>query len=229
MKFDAPTFAGRRTRRGRGRAVALGVGLVLLVGAAAAGSAAAWRPAWFRPAAVDHGQLRADKAALAAIQDGISAGLNGGERVTVRLTAAQLNRWLAARAEIWPEAAWLPVQEPCVELIPDGLRVGTVLEWRGWRVVGSARIAVQVRTDEIALRVVEAAVGALPVPTAWLVSGLAELPGVRDIGGRTVGAEVRLPNDLTWPNGRRRFRVAELRPGPDEWTVVLEPFVTRDP
>ena len=202
---------------------------MLLLGLAVAGSAAAWRPGWYRPAAVDHARLRDDKAALATVQDEISAGLNGGERVTVRLTAAQLNRWLAARAELWPAAAELPVQEPCVELTPDGLRVGTVLEWRGWRVVGSARIGVQVGTDEIALRVVDAAVGALPVPAAWLVDGLARLPGVRDAGGRAVGSEVWVPNDLTWPNGRRRFRVVEMRPAASEWTFVLEPFVTRAP
>jgi hypothetical protein len=60
------------------------------------------RPEWYAPAAIDRVQLKSDKADFANLLDRIGAALNAGEAIEFEITEHQLNRWLAARGEIWP-------------------------------------------------------------------------------------------------------------------------------
>lgn len=235
--MSPPATASRplRVRRGRWRILA-GAGGAAVVGLLLAGVlAAAWRPGWYRPAAVDHELLRADKAALFALQDQISAALNAGRPARFELRAEQVNRWLAARAELWPEVGLDlgPLCDPLVRLGPGAVQAAATAGGGGLRAVLSLTWRVQVTPDAIVVEAAAARLGALPIPAGWAAGLWRDLPLEGVAGGPLAGtarvtalgrSAVRIDNAWVWPNGRRRCRLAELRFSADVVTVQIDPL-----
>lgn len=189
-------------------------GFALLI---AGGCALTCRPAWFATQAVDFARLPDDKRALVSIVDGIGAGLQTAEPLTVELTADQVNRWLVARRELSPEE-WLDAKLPDLDRLPslqvsflsgNRVRLAILAEQAGFGTVVSVVLHVEADPDELRTRIVGVRMGLLPVPRSWVLAALrsagGEAAAVADADGSW-----RAPNDFVWPNGKRRFRVDEI-------------------
>lgn len=191
------------------------------------GLAATCRPSWYRPAAVDHSRLWADKAALVKLQDDISAALNAGRSIRLELDAAQVNRWLAARAEMWPDAALDlgPLSDPQVCFAHAGIRLGATARRGGFGSVVSLECSIDVTDDSVVIYCESARLGAVPIPLAWLTDRLAEpfSSGPLIVREDLPGAAA-IANDWIWPNGKRRCRLGELSIDDGKASVLLEPL-----
>jgi len=189
------------------------------------GLAATWRPRWYRPPVSDPDQARADKAAIVRLQDQISAALNAGRPIRVRLAVDQVNRWLAMPDALWSGTRLLPPawQHPCLRIDGSVLTLGITARAGDWGVVLSLTCALSVTPDWLVIRTTCANVGAIPVPISWL-SLPAELRArVERSGGTWEAGTIRLPSEWVWPNGKRRFRVGECYLVADSLEVLLEP------
>ncbi len=185
------------------------------------------RPAWYRPYTLDESRLAADKSNLANLIDRVSIALNGRQAIRIELDEAQLNRWIAAREE-WPEAlADLdlgPLEYPQLLLL-DGnrLRLAARAVQADTEVIVSVDFSFHVRGDRFVVGWTGTRVGHFPLPR-MLINAVA------DVGDRQVAAELlgtgglNLPNAWTWPNGRPRFRIRELRIEAERLSIVLEPI-----
>jgi hypothetical protein len=214
--------------RARASRRVVGWSLCVIVPATAAGLglAVTHRPGWYRPTSVDHSRLRADKAALADLQEQISAALNSGREVRFQLHEDQLNRWLAARAEIWPESAteldrW---QHPQVSMADGHIRLAATATCGSFQAIVALTCRVEVSDNEVVLRYDAFRLGALPIPRGWvsnLVGGgpAPSHPALRSGGSGTLV----VVNGWTWPNGRRRCRLRSLAIAAGVADVVIEP------
>ncbi len=209
---------------------------MLIGGAAGAGVlvalalAATYRPGWYSPVSVDHTRLRGDKRELAALLDEIGAALNAGRPVTFELHADQVQRWIAARSEMWPEAVidLGPIREVMVLFDAGRVRVGAEVASGAVRVVVSLVCRAEVDGECVRLEYDSVRMGAVPVPRSWVAGMIAR---VRLSAGteRYIGQDgvIRLRNEWVWPNGRRRCRIAKLALSNGVARVTLEPLAGR--
>lgn len=212
------------------RAWVFGAVALLLLAIFALGVAATHRPAWYRPVPADPARLHADKAALVGLQDEISAALNAGLPARIQLHEDQINRWLMARADIWPG---MPdelsgVEEPWVSLAEGVVRGAATVRGGGLEGVVALTSRVDVADDTIVVRWDTARLGALPIPQKWVSYALARLPSSAHATVDQAGAgTVTLRNEWVWPNGKRHFRVREVKVSSGVADVVLEPLPIR--
>ena len=223
-----PNPRGARLRLGWRRWVLLAcAGLFVLF--ASLGVAATRRPGWYRPEPIDRERLHADKAALVSLQDEISAALNSGHEIRFRLDEAQINRWLAARAEMWPESAMElgSLQDPQVSLADGEIRIGATATKGSLRTVVALVCRVEVGEERIVVEHGGVRLGAIPVPAAW-ISDLIRRVSINSHGAIQANSPrtVALENDWVWPNGKRRCRLRELHVSAGAAEVVLEPLAT---
>jgi hypothetical protein len=188
------------------------------------------RPAWYQPAAIDRAQLPADRAALADLIEDIGVALNAGESCTFTLTADQINRWITARDEIWPDTrvALEPLRDPQVALRPGKVILAATAARAGLRGVVSIVLGAEVAGDEIRVRVRGTRLGRCPLPRKpleRLIHSVTRLDVVRAAADEPYTLIV--DNRGVWPNGRRRYRVAELDLQEGQVTVRLEPLARR--
>ncbi len=220
----------RRTGRRRLRRLALAAGASGLAALAALTLAATHRPAWYRPAAVDHTRLLADKRELVNLLDRIGEALNNNRPITFELRADQVQRWLVARAEIWPDASvdLGPLRDPVVRSEGDRVQVAATVEGRGLRAVLATTCHAEVRPDSVLIHYEALHLGALPVPVRWAAGMLAGIP---DAGPLLAAAPepgtLALANDWIWPNGHRRYRLRKLEVSDGVAKVTLEPVASR--
>ncbi len=196
--------------------------LVLLL--VSLGLALTWRPAWYQPAALDRARLHEDKTALARLQDDISAALNAGREIRVALTEEQVNRWLAARDELWPEALLdaQGVDQPHVSFLDGAARLAVTLRRGAWGSVAGVVCRPELRGEEIRLHFEHTTLGAVPIASGWvdgLLAGVPATAGVRKPGTNTI----TLPREWTWPNGKRPCRLREFKLSAGRLEFVLEP------
>lgn len=209
---------------------AFGAVAVLLVGILVAGFALTRRPAWYQPLPVDPAWLHADKAALIGLEDEISAALNAGRPIRFELREDQLNRWLAARADMWPEAVtdFGGLEQPWVSLVAGTLRGAATVRRGGVRGVLVLTGRVDVTDDTITVHWDTARLGAVPIPQKWVSYALAQLPpSARVTTDEGTAGMVALRNELVWPNGRRHFRLREFQVSDGAVNIMLEPLATR--
>ncbi len=226
----SPFFNGLRSRLrtpGWRVLVAASVVVVLLatLGLLLAGT---HRPAWYRPAAVDAARLREDKAALVSLEEEISAALNAGREVHLQLSEDELNRWLAARAEIWPEftGGLGPFEQPQVLLRGGQIQIAATVRAGGLPVVAALTCSVAVTEDRVTIRCDAPRAGAIPAPRSWVFDLLARLPAGDRVAVDEPHGTIAVENDWTWPNGKRRCRLRELQIADRVADIVLEPLRT---
>ena len=226
----APAARGqdsRRSARGVGRRLLLpvagGAAVVGLLGLALAGT---YRPHWYAPAPVDRARLREDKAALVRLEQQISAALNAGQAVRFELHENQVNRWLTARGEIWPElAADLgPFQQPQVLLRDGRIQLAASTRMGGVEVVAALTCSIDLPDDRLVLRYDAPRLGAIPAPRGWVTDVLARLSAGSGVAVDRGAGAVAADNDWVWPNGKRRCRLRELHIADGVANVVLEPL-----
>lgn len=211
----------------RRQRVGLAAGLLLLAGGVVLALAVTRRPAWYQPATIDHARLPADRQALMGQLDEISAALNAHRSVQVTLNAGQVNRWLAARAELWPETDldWDPCDQPQIDFLPGRIRVAALVRHAGLRAVASVVCRLSVDEQYVRVQCETARLGAVPVPLDWLAR---QWPGLADIRaeGRVARADQAwvLENEGVWSNGRKRYRIERLEIDAGHAVVTLRPL-----
>lgn len=190
-------------------------------------AAAFWRPARYRPASIDFTRLDDDKRALVNLLDRIGAELNAGRPVAFELSADQINRWIAARGEIWPDASF-PLESldrPAVWFTRNGwVGVAAEARWGGWRAIPSVQAAIECDGAHVRLRPMRVAVGTAPVPWLWLRRVVEPL--LAGGNGRvrlTADGALEAPCDWVWPNGKRPMRIARVEATGGWLRVEIEP------
>lgn len=207
--------------------IALVVCAAVLVAAFGLGLSATYRPAWYRPVSIDRMRLREDKRALVALADEIGGALNRAKRLSFQLREDQVNRWIAARAQMWPDTPvdLGPLACPQVSFVEGRIRAAATLEHRGLRAVISVSCRVKVSDDTVAIEWESARLGALPVPRSWVSGRIAQIPSAGQLPVVLDGrGTLLIANDWIWPNGKRRCRLSELQVLGGVANVVLEPL-----
>ena len=217
---------GRRRWRLLGIA-STGLSLLLLLVVAAA----TCRPSWYQPQAIDYSRLKTDKQDFAGLVDAIGAALNSGQPIDFELAEEQLNRWLAARAEIWPglRIQVEGLEYPQVSCLPGNrLRLSATVTGRPIELILSATVSCELAPDQLVMRLEDARCGLLPVPRGRILAPirqwLAEQPGE---GVSLSGHAISLRNRYVWENGKRPFRLRGLQISDRCVRASLEPLSTR--
>ena len=192
------------------------------------GGALTCRPAWYQPVSIDYNLLESDKHTHARIENDISAALNSSEPIELEFDESSVNRWIAARNELWPGRAPSldPFQQPQIRFL-DGnrVRLGALVEQAGVKVVLSATFRVAAHGDAVAVTWDSVHAGALPTPGRLIEEAAEQLSeGLRLGDGALEGDTLTLPNEWTWPNGKRRFHVKHITIGDGILRVGLEPL-----
>ena len=193
-------------------------------------AAAEYRPAWYVPINLTDEQLKGVRINATRLVDEIGDRLALRESYELVLSAQQLNEWLAGIAGIWPEASRrIPSEliQPVVAVNDGGLKIAARLESKGWRAIVSTDCVINLSSDEKDLMVGIGSVrlGAVPVPR-WLLSRMFEPIRWGEKGESFADFHDggRLKNEFVWPNGRRRFRIRELRFQSGRIHIQLEPL-----
>jgi len=217
----------RPKRRLWRRVLLISVGGVMLT-LAALGAAVTCRPAWYQPASIDYARLDEDKRELTRLLDDVSHSLNAGRSVEVVLSQDQVNRWIAARAELpdlpGPRTPHAPLQQPYVDFLADRLRVGISLNRGGFPLVVSATLRLSATGDVVSAALDSIRVGALPAPQAAIAQAIDRLLADASSVGRGDAADICVPNDFTWQNGKLRFRLRQIALTQAQLRLTLEPY-----
>lgn len=215
-----PTLARRNWRT---TALVAGAGLTLT----SVWMAVTRQPEWYHPRPIDRTRLHADKAALAGLFDNISAALNADHEIRFRLDEEQLNRWLAARAEMFPDAMMDlgTLEDPQVSLVNGEIRIGATATAGRVRAVLALACRVELQKERVTVLYKGLRLGVVPLPASWLPDPVNALSadGRSAIQVRAPGL-VALSNDWVWPNGKRHCRLRELRVVDGAAEVVVEPL-----
>jgi hypothetical protein len=182
-------------------------------------AAASCRPAWYQPASVDFRTLPADKAALAAIENEISAALNAGRPVSVELKEAQVNRWLAAHHDLLAGVVMLPpeLQRPCLRFSPAGIEAAAAVQLGAWSSIVSIRGFPRIDGDYLVLEEPGARVGRLGLPLAWILDRL-------NLGATANPAPgLRWSRTFVWTNGLRPCQLMKVELGHGTVHLTLAP------
>lgn len=194
----------------------------------ALGGALTCRPAWYQPASIDYGRLQDDKRTQLRLENQISAALNGNSPIDIELDETQVNRWIAARHELWPtEAPSLePFSRPQVVLLnKNRLRLAGLVEQSGLVVLLSTTLGIELRDDKLVVSWNAIHAGALPAPRKLVQRVLHKLFDSLDSADEVLSSRaLAFPNEWVWPNGKRRFRIADVSIGDGVARVRLEPF-----
>lgn len=184
--------------------------------------AATCRPATYRPHAIDYARLPADKQSLADMLQSVADRLNTNQPAEIVLDQEQVNRWIAARYELWP-AEQLPelpaVESPQVRFLGDGkVEVAALASSGGLRAVVTLTARVRLDENGVHLAPDSARIGALPAPIFWLGRSIRA-------GGpiQRAGSEIEFDKFGSWPNGRRPFEIVTLEISDGRARVVLKP------
>jgi hypothetical protein len=192
------------------------------------GVAVTCRPSWYQPASIDYSRLQDDKRAQLRLENEISAALNHNSPIDIELEEAQLNRWIAARHELWPtEAPSLePFQRPQVVFLDNNrVRLAALLAQSGIQIVLSATFRFDLQADGLVVAWDTVHAGALPIPRKLIEEAAQKLTDRLGLGEQAVTeGSMRLPIEATWPNGKRRFRIAAVSISDGVLRVSLEPL-----
>lgn len=214
-------------RRRRLRLLLVLTPLIALAVLLCAGAALTCQPTWYQPLSIDYERLEDDKRAQHRLENNISAALNDNRPVEFTLDQAQVNRWIAARDELWPTEvpSIAPFSRPLV-VFEDGnrVRLAARVEHLGLRVVLSAVFHVELRADELAVTWGSVRAGTLPMAGKLLEQAARKLAERLNLPDHAVGdGRITLPNEGRWPNGKRPFRITGLTITGGELHVRLEP------
>jgi len=192
----------------------------------ALGGALTYKPAWYKPAAIDYAKLESDKRDVISLGDRISEALNARRPIEFELSTDQVNRWIAEKDE-WPsgrDIIFAPFERPYVEFLAGGrVRIGALVRQSGIEAVVTFVGVPDVDGDRVVIVVESLGVGAAPLPWSRIESAIQ--PKLAEIGAseRVRDGRITLDNRWLWPNGRRNYRVGSITVSEGVAKVRLEP------
>lgn len=190
--------------------------------------ALAWRPLDYSPAAIDLSRLPDDKRDLINLVDRIGEALNEGRSITVDLDQDQVNRWIAAREQIWADdRLQLPpeIREPQIRFVaPDRLVVLAQAQTQFFSPIVQIDLALQASSEAAAVRCAGMRIGGVWLPESLITAAL-DAAGAREkLTVEVAGLTIRTANDFVWRNGNRRFAVSNLQVEDGRLRAVLRPL-----
>jgi len=222
-------------------------GLVITVFAVSVWLAIRYVPSWYAPPQLSDADLPRRRSSVARTLQDFTDRLIDGDRFTFKLSAHDINEWLAAREAIWPDADrrmpdWL--HDPMLTFDDESIIIGARVQRGSWHAVLSTHIYVSPREDDLVVRIGRTAIGAISAPAGYvrdavddwlslLLISMEKMPdslyeilaAVRDTGTRQVLSEgIRVENRFVWPNGERPFRILSLKAADGWLTLVVEPM-----
>jgi len=186
------------------------------------------RPDWYRPANVDYSRLAVDKRELVGLLDEIGAALNANRPIEVVLTEDQINRWIAARDELWPglQVELVGLAFPQVNLLENNrIRLAATARNGPVSVILSAVGRCELADDQIRVRIERVSSGRLPILRDPALQPLRQ--AIAESGGQRVSMDgdiIIISNAWRWRNGERRFRVTDLETARGTVRLRLEPL-----
>ncbi len=228
MPPGGPSTSAPRKRPRWKRRVLFGVPIVTIAAVLTLGGAMTCRPAWYRPASIDYAHLEDDKHAEFDLENRISRGLNRGQPVEIELEEAQVNRWIAARDELWPGdvPSLDPLERPQVSFLDDNrVRLAALVSRGGLRSVVSATFRLAVAGDEVVIEQARLRAGLLPAPRGLVTEVLRRAAPQLHLSEEALRRGIfRVPAEGVWHNGRRRFRITNITIRHGVARVRMEPL-----
>ncbi len=134
---------------------------------------ATYRPGWYRPATITPADSRIIRNELPSFGSAIGTYLAQGRQFRIELTDEQINRWLAARGDIWPamKRALPPeVREPAIAFEAGRIILGARYERNGLSSVVSLSTTLDLENagGAIAIHLGGIHAGLLPVPRMFV-------------------------------------------------------------
>jgi len=179
-------------------------------------------PSWYRPPHVGATQYQDVRDDLEAAFNQLNVAMQGHQPFDYVVNEDRLNRWIAAREQIWPGLRqYVPheLQWPVVAFREEGIVVAGIVEIGAVRSVLSVLLSVRAEPDRMVVKLIRCRLGAVPMPH-WMVRRFLEAMSRSarpDSPGhpRDLLKGVVLENRFDWPNGARRFgiRAVDVRPG----------------
>jgi hypothetical protein len=221
-----------RSRRNRRIAVAAAAAIVLI--AVSSWLAVARVPSWYRPPHVGAAQYQDVRDDLETAFNQLNLAMQGRQPFEYIVSEDRLNRWIAAREQIWPGLRqYVPreLQWPVVTFRQEGIVVAGVVEIGSVRSVLSVVLSVRAEPDRMVLKLGRCRLGAVPVPH-WMVRRFLEAmsrSATPDSPGqpRDLLKELVLENRFDWPNGARRFRILAVDVQPGRLVTTIHPSSAR--
>ena len=212
----------------------MGVGAAIVLAAAASWLAVARVPSWYRPPHVGATQYQDVRDDLEAAFNQLNLAMQGDERFDYVVDEARLNRWIAAREQIWPGLRqYVPpeLQWPVVAFRENGIVVAGVVEIGGVRSVLSVILSVRAEPDRMIVKLARCRLGAVPVPH-WMVRRFLEAmsrsaPPESAGHPRDLLKGMVLENRFDWPNGARRFRISAVEVRTGHLVATIHPSSAR--
>ncbi len=205
-------------------------------------------PGWYQSVYVPEVRLDEVRADATRSYSRFGDGLARRKTFEFTLDEHQVSEWIAARERIWPESGgWVPpwVNDPLVRFQEQRILVGARVDLDGHQLIAGAYLSIEVGSDDIlVVRLERVTVGSLPVPLGLLARPLARLLRMeghdldfvpapladtaqyfRDSEAAAALSEgVRRANRFIWENGRRPYRIEDIRIGDGKLTLTIEPL-----
>ena len=212
--------------------MAAGVAAVLI--AAASWLAIAQVPSWYQPPHVGATQYQDVRDDLEAAFNRLNLAMQGDQPFDYVVNEDRLNRWIAAREQIWPGLRqYVPreLQWPVVAFREEGIVVAGIVEIGAVRSVLSVLLSVQAEPDRMVVKFVGCRLGAVPVPH-WMVRRFLEAMSHSAPSGsigppRDLLKGLVLENRFDWPNGARRFRIRAVDVQSGRLVAMIHPRSAR--
>lgn len=158
--------------------------------------------------------------------------LNEGRTVRVDFDQSQVNRWIAARDQMWVEGAIeLPpsVRDPQIRFLsPSRICIAMCIDLGYISPIAQADFDFHTADDDVVLSCTGLRVGGLELPLSLFATAAERVVRAEDIASaRVIGTELRCKNQFVWRNGNRRYRIQEITIADGSLRVALEPLAPR--
>lgn len=193
-------------------------------------------PGWYAPPVIAPHERQAVRDSLVDAEQAFTQTLRaGGAPFTYMIHQDDLNRWIAMRAEIYPQAGELTppeLRDPYVRFEEDRITLAGRLAAGPVEVVVSLRLAVQCESDAVVVTSDGWRCGSAPIPERWLGTAWARpvdldpgetWPGSPPIWG-DLKRGLRIGADAWWKNGGIEYRVLRAWVEPGVLKLSVQPL-----
>jgi len=212
----------------------MGVGVAIVLAATTSWLAVARVPSWYRPPHVGAAQYQDVRDDLEVAFNQLNLAMQGDQPFDYVVNEIRLNRWIAAREQIWPGLRqYVPreLQWPVVAFREEGVVVAGVVEIGAVRSVLSVILSVQAEPDRMVVKLARCRLGAVPVPHRMvrrLVEAMSRSAPPESAGHpRDLLTGLVLENRFDWPNGARRFRISAVEVRTGHLVATIHPSSAR--